>query len=258
MDDIIKTSELCKADLASQMVFEFPELQGIMGGYYYLNTNKDIANSITSHYLPKTRDDSLPKDNLSKIISISDKLDTICSAFHMRLLPTGSSDPYGLRRCCIGIIRILEELDVNIDLIEIFKESFSNIEKKEDIDNKESLDKVKLFFTERIKNYYVESGYSVNILNAVVSNFNSLDIVKIKKKISVIKKLNGTKDLTKASEIFKRLKNIIKDNNSTNINQKLFQNKYEEDVYSEILRIEKLFKTIPNYDESEKMFERDY
>ncbi|MEC7925601.1 MAG: glycine--tRNA ligase subunit beta [Thermodesulfobacteriota bacterium] len=252
VDDIIKTSELCKADLASQMVFEFPELQGIMGGYYYLNTNKDIANSITNHYLPKTRDDSLPKDNLSKIISISDKLDTICSAFHMRLLPTGSSDPYGLRRCCIGIIRILEELDVNIDLIEIFKESFSNIEKKVDIDNKESLDKVKLFFTERIKNYYVESGYSVNILNAVVSNFNSLDIVKIKKKISVIKKLNGTKDLTKASEIFKRLKNIIKDNNSTNINQKLFQNKYEENVYSEILRIEKLFKTIPNYDESEK------
>ena len=83
-------------------------------------------------------------------------------------------------------------------------------------------------------------------MNAVVSNFNSLDIVKIKKKISVIKKLNGTKDLTKASEIFKRLKNIIKDNNSTNINQKLFQNKYEENVYSEILRIEKLFKTIPN------------
>ena len=102
VDDIIKTSELCKADLASQMVFEFPELQGIMGGYYYLNTSKNIANSITSHYLPKTRDDSLPKDNLSKIISISDKLDTICSAFHMKLLPTGNSDPYGLRRCCIG------------------------------------------------------------------------------------------------------------------------------------------------------------
>ena len=251
-DDIIKTSELCKADLASQMVFEFPELQGIMGGYYYRDTSKIIANSITDHYLPKTRDDSLPKDNLSKIISISDKLDTICSAFHVKLFPTGSSDPYGLRRCCIGIIRILEELEINIDLIEILRESFSNIEKKEGADNKESLDKVKLFFTERIKNYYVENGYSVNILNAVVSNFNSLDIVKIKNKISIIKKLNGSKDLIKASEIFKRLKNIIKDNNSTNINQKLFENKYEKNVYSEMLRIEKLFKANPNYDESEK------
>ena len=183
-DDILKTSELCKADLASQMVFEFPELQGIMGGYYYRDKSKIIANSITNHYLPKTRDDSLPKDNLSKIISISDKLDTICSAFHMKLLPTGSSDPYGLRRCCIGIIRILEELGINIDLIKIFRESFSYIGKKEEADNKESLDKVKLFFTERIKNYYVENGYSVNILNAVVSNFNSLDFSFIESEIS--------------------------------------------------------------------------
>ena len=255
-NDIDEASLLCKADLASQMVFEFPELQGVMGEYYYLKNNKSVAKSINEHYLPKTRDDDLPFSNLSKLISISDKFDTISSAFHMNLLPTGSSDPYGLRRCCIGIIRIVEKLGINLDLIEILNESFSNIEKRVNKNNKESLNRVKLFFAERIKNYYAEDGFSINILNSVLHNLNSLDLIKIKKKISIIKKLDGSNELLKVTEVFKRLKNITKNNSNNKVNEKLFVNDFEREIHSEINQINEQFINNPSKKESEEFLKK--
>ena len=96
------------------MVYEFPELQGIMGNYYYKHQDPYIAEIIEQHYLPKGRSDSLPTNETAKIISICDKIDTITCCFSLGLVPTGSSDPYGLRRNSIGIIRIAESLDKHI------------------------------------------------------------------------------------------------------------------------------------------------
>ena len=98
------TCKILKADLSSQMVYEFPELQGIMGNYYYRDQDPYIAEIIEQHYLPKGRSDSLPTNETAKIISICDKIDTITCCFSLGLVPTGSSDPYGLRRNSIGII----------------------------------------------------------------------------------------------------------------------------------------------------------
>ena len=246
-------SNLCKADLASSMVYEFPELQGTMGKYYYENINKDVSIALKDHYLPKTRNDELPSTNLSIIISIADKLDTICSAFYLNLIPTGSSDPYGLRRCCIGIIRIVESLDKNLDLNEILKYTFLNVGKDvKEYKNEESFDKIVSFFNERIKNYFLEDRFNVNILNSILSDNNSLNIYSIKNKAISISSLAKSKDLDEAAEIFKRLKNITKNNNDSDIDQNKFINNYEKDLYKEIVRIDNFYTDNPNLTDSKE------
>ena len=242
IEKIEASGDLCKADLASQMVFEFPELQGIIGEYYYKNVDTEVSEALRQHYLPKGRSDELPNTILSKIISLSDRFDNLASAFSLKLYPTGSSDPYGLRRSCIGIIRITESLDIKIDLNEILDNSFAQVDLGiKNKTDKESKQKAKNFILDRIKNYYVENGFSVNILNSVLKTDKEINIKSISNKINAIKNLNETPELEKGVEIFKRLKNITKDNNSENINETLLANNYEQDLYTEIKRIERFY-----------------
>ena len=96
--------KLIKADLSSQMVCEFPELQGTMGKYYYKDEDSYVAEIIEQHYLPKGRSGKIPENQIAMVISIADKIDTISACFSLGLVPTGSSDPYGLRRNSIGTV----------------------------------------------------------------------------------------------------------------------------------------------------------
>jgi len=249
---IAASADLCKADLASQMVFEFPELQGIMGEYYYKDIDIEVSETLSQHYLPKGRSDELPKTILSKIISLSDRFDNLASAFSLKLYPTGSSDPYGLRRSCIGIIRITESLDIKIDLNEILDSSFTQVDLSvKNKTDKESKQKAKHFILDRVKNYYVENGFSVNILNSVLETNKEINIKSISNKINAIKNLTGTPELEKGVEIFKRLKNITKNNNSEIINETLLTNNYEQDLLSEIKRIERFYNENSNNRDSE-------
>tara|TARA_B100001029_G_scaffold179460_1_gene189049 strand:+ start:6334 stop:8427 length:2094 start_codon:yes stop_codon:yes gene_type:complete len=232
---------LLKADLSSQMVYEFPELQGIMGKYYYQDFNKEIAKIIEEHYLPRGRNDMLPKEFLSQIISISDKFDTISCCFYLNLKPTGSSDPYGLRRNSIGIIRIAENLDRNIDLIEILNYSLAKVEDSgENKINEENRQKLLEFFNERIRNYFVENGFDVNIVNSLVNNgLRNKDIKSINDRAMVLKKYLGRNELLSVVEIFKRLKNITKDNSEISIKKSLLKNNFEIYLYDSLEGIEK-------------------
>jgi glycyl-tRNA synthetase beta chain len=234
------------------MVFEFPELQGIMGEYYYKDIDIEVSKALSQHYLPKGRSDELPNTILSKIISLSDRFDNLASAFSLKLYPTGSSDPYGLRRSCIGIIRITESLDIKIDLNEILDSSFTQVDLSiKNKTDKESKQKAKHFILDRIKNYYVENGFSVNILNSVLETNKEINIKSISNKINAIRNLTGTHELEKGVEIFKRLKNITKNNNSEIINETLLTNNYEQDLYSEIKRIERFYNENSDNKDSE-------
>jgi glycyl-tRNA synthetase beta chain len=163
-NNLIRAATLCKADLVTQMVFEFPELQGTMGKYYALISGEktEVATAIEEHYMPITRDGELPGSELGRFLSIIEKIDNICSCFYSGLIPSGSSDPYALRRQAIGIIRMIiqDKIDINIrELINNWIEN-SNLDFSDDKKTNllsQSLD----FFRERFRNILLENNYKL-------------------------------------------------------------------------------------------------
>ena len=140
-DKVERTSLLMKADLVTEIVNELPELQGIAGYYYALNDNEgtDVADAIKEHYLPKGPSDQVPKEALSITMALADKIVTLNSMFNINIKPTGSKDPYALRRAAIGIIRIVcsNELEIklkhliNKDVIDFIKERIEILSSKD-------------------------------------------------------------------------------------------------------------------------------
>ncbi len=238
--DLELCCSLIKADLSSQMVYEFPELQGVMGKYYYQELDKNISQIIEQHYLPRGRSDILPKGDVSKLISIADKLDTISSCFYLGMNPTGSSDAYGLRRNSIGIIRIAEGLDRNIDLIEILNFSLTKVEESGGkVVNGENKSRLIEFFNERIRNYFVENGFNNAIVNSLINNeFQVRDVKSILQKAMVLKRYEGKSELMSAIEIFKRLRNITRENSRVDIKKTLLKDNFELSLYDNLKRLE--------------------
>ena len=202
----IDLEQLClysKADLMSLMVGEFPKLQGIMGRYYALseNKNKNFANSIEDHYKPRFSNDSLPRDELGFMLSIADKFTTLIDLFSINEIPTGEKDPFGLRRNTIGVIRLIIEkkLPININaLIDTFLDK--NDSARASLTN---------FFYERLFNYLKDLGYSNDMVDALVSSKPEQihDILDRLRSISEFKKLNESDTLSSAN---KRVSNILK------------------------------------------------
>jgi glycyl-tRNA synthetase beta chain len=127
--DAEKAARLAKADLSTQMVGEFPELQGIMGAYY-TTENAEIANAIREHYSPLGPSDSCPTAPLSVVVSLADKADTLAGMFAINETPTGSKDPFALRRAALGIIRLILENELHIPLTSLFASALKNYPQK--------------------------------------------------------------------------------------------------------------------------------
>lgn len=168
---VVRTAQLAKADLTSGMVGEFPELQGIMGRYYALRQKEsaEIADAIRDHYKPLGASDSLPTSDLAAIIAIADKLDSILSLFAAGEKPTGSKDPFALRRAALGILRIIRDKQWNIDLAELTRHA-PPATRHEIID----------FFRDRLKTMLRDEGIRHDVLDAVFTksagSFNPLQI----------------------------------------------------------------------------------
>ncbi|MGI9534979.1 MAG: glycine--tRNA ligase subunit beta, partial [Thermodesulfobacteriota bacterium] len=229
--DLVRAAELAKADLATQMVFEFPELQGIMGNYYsrISGEKKKVSTAIEEHYMPLTRDGQLPETNLGSLLSIVDKVDNISSCFIAGLIPTGSADPYALRRQAIGIIKIFVKRNLNISLRNLFSKSikltFDSLAKDKkkqiNISPEEILENIIGFTAERFKNVMLDEGYSTNIIDSVISTgFDN--IVDCRNKIKALQKFHREKEFEELSIAFKRVCNIAKDKPDSALNTKLF------------------------------------
>ncbi|MFQ5963219.1 MAG: glycine--tRNA ligase subunit beta [Candidatus Scalinduaceae bacterium] len=173
-----RASLLCKADLLTEMVGEFPKLQGIIGREYALaeGENEEVANSIAEHYLPRYATDGLPKTEAGTVLSLADKFDIIASCFSAGLIPTGSQDPYALRRQAQGIIRILETRDFGVSFSKVFKMALSNLTDICASDDKDMIyEKIKDFFKDRLNNYYLEKNYRYDIIESVMrSGFDNI------------------------------------------------------------------------------------
>ena len=234
--DIKRAAELSKADLATQMVFEFPELQGIMGKYYaeLSGESSEVAKAIEEHYMPISREGDLPESDIGSIVSIADKIDTISSCFISGLIPTGTSDPYALRRQAIGIINIVFEKNFHLSLKELFQASIKSIINQTDNKYRDSLEKtldvIMNFMTERFRNIMITEGFAQDVVDAVVSvEFN--DILDAKRKIQALSEFRKAKDFESLGTAFKRVVNIVKDHTGNNFSERHLVELVEKDLF---------------------------
>ena len=230
--EIVSTiSKYAKADLSTGMVCEFTELQGYVGKQYALkwNVDKDVAEGIYEHYLPTFAGDVLPSSLLSCVASVSDKMETIVGQFVIGKIPSGSQDPFGLRRQANGIVRIFYETDYLpfsiSELIEATLFLYKNFEIP-----KENIDKLYDFFNQRIEQYLKEQ----NVANDVIQAIKTLDIVLLKKRLDFIGNFaisNKRKDILEA---IVRVLNITKDATLTElkvVDPFLFEDSSERALY---------------------------
>jgi glycyl-tRNA synthetase beta chain len=202
---------LCKADLVTDIVYEYPELEGIAGRIYAEHDNEPekISKVIEEHYYPLTSDGQLPSTELGTIISIADKIDTIVSDFTIGLIPTGSADPYGLRRKAIGILRMIRENKLDISLRKLIEISIELLP-QELINNKSMMiNEIIDFMSQRLEIILESEGYKTDEIKTILAN--GLDnIVDIDEKIKALKNIRNNPEFTSLITGFKRAANIIK------------------------------------------------
>ncbi len=164
----LRAATLSKCDLLSHMVYEFPELQGIMGKYYALAAKESpvVASAIEYHYYPRFANDDLPPDAISQALSLSDKLDTLVGIFGIGMLPTGTKDPFALRRSALGIVRILIEKQLSLDLSALVA---STLQAYTVPLAQNTASNLLVFIVERLKSYWLDQGFTSEMIQAVLA-----------------------------------------------------------------------------------------
>jgi glycyl-tRNA synthetase beta chain len=231
--DVERASFLCKADLVSGMVGEFPELQGVMGREYALHSGekREIAQAIYEHYLPRFAGDKPPETNTGAIISIADKLDSIAGFFGVGLIPSGTADPYALRRQALGIINIIIDKGYNLSLLSLLEKCLTLLESKLSRKQEEVRADVIEFFRARMTNQLITQGFSYDVVEAALSrDFD--DLLECLKRVKALQKMKGEPYFEPLAITFKRAMNIIKEDVGVEINTSLFEGESEGNLFS--------------------------
>lgn len=222
LPNLDRAAYLSKADLTTAMVFEFTELQGIMGRYYANLSNEpsEVAEAIYEHYLPRFAGDELPSTNEGIILALSDRLDSVAGFFAIGIQPTGSQDPYALRRQALGILNIMMEkkLDVRLfDLLDLALENFDF----EDMDKQSVKSDLMSFFELRLKNLFTDMGIRYDVVDAIINieDSNPFDLLIRAKDLDAWVKNNS---VTEALQTFSRISNISKEAIAGKVDEALF------------------------------------
>ncbi len=251
-------SSICKIDLISDIVNEFPELQGVMGGYFASaqGFDKDISLSISEHYLPTGLESRVPKKSFSIALALTDKIDTLVGFFGINQKPTSSKDPYALRRSALGIIRLLLENKKEFKLSDLINYSISLYKDQGfKFQNEKICEELSLFLNERLKFYMKEKEIRYDIIEASINSFSIDQASKMYSKAQALNKVI-TKDIGNDIIIsYKRASNILeselKNKNldlSNTTDPGIFKNEYEKNLYKKIHELRKYFTSI-NKDE---------
>ena len=228
---------LCKADLLTEMVGEFPELQGIMGREYALKAgeNDEVALAIEEHYKPKFSDDDLPQSETGSVLSLAEKLDNLCGFFSIGLSPTGTSDPFALRRQAIGLIMILLKRKWRLNLREVIKWAFGLLRDK--VKKPEAEEEVLEFILGRYEGILLSEGFLKDEINAVFE-VQKEDVVDIKNRIQALHQFRFSSDFQNLVIAFKRVSNILKGVTfPQEVNPELFLQEEEKELYNLYLSI---------------------
>ncbi len=256
------SASICKTDLTSELVGEFPELQGLMGGYYstYQGFDKDISLALTEQYLPIGLNSKVPKKPFSVALSITDKIDTMVGFFGINEKPTSSKDPFALRRIALGIIRILIEnrKDLKINDLLIYSSSLFQ-DQGFDLENKNLLKELNEFLKDRFRYYLKEKEIRYDIIDATVSSLSLNRLFSSYEKARCLNKVINNQIGINITSSFKRASNILETemkNNQIEIDNTtdpgIFKTDYEKNLYKKVNEIKKYYSSIDNNENYEK------
>lgn len=239
-NDIRTVAALCKCDLVTQMVTEFPSLQGTMGREYAKLEGypEKICIAIHDHYLPDKAGGNLPESKLGALVGLADRMDTISGYFTVGLEPSGTADPFALRRHAIGILRILEVFGWNLSLVDFINKSLSILSREIELDGNATFEKILQFFRERYRQLMLRSGYESEFIEAVISvEFDHIHLLR--SRIDQINQYAVKSDEFEALSLtFKRISNILKQQrHGFEVSPELFQDSSESllwDTYKDI------------------------
>ena len=223
-----RAAELCKCDLMTEMVGEFPDLQGIMGRYYAIHDKEanEVAEAILEHYMPRFAGDEVPPSPSGQIVSIADKLDTLVGIFSIGQIPTGDKDPFALRRATLGVLRIMIEKSLPLDLHDLIAsagKNYGNVDK-------DVLNSVFTFMMDRLKGYYSDQDIRPQVFDAVLGakTTSPLDFDARMKAVAEFEKSDSAESLAAAN---KRINNILKKNKdplADKVDESLFETDQEK------------------------------
>ena len=221
-----RAAKLTKADLTSGVVGEFPELQGVMGRYYALHDKEDaaVANAIRDHYKPVGPSDAVPADKVAVAVAMADKLDQLVGFFGIRELPTGSKDPFALRRCALGVIRILLENKIRLPLQPVMLENIAHWNAQDIVSfdaggatgrplrgiGTDTVDWIQPFFADRLKVALKEKGTRHDLIDAVFSLGHEDDLVRLVARVEALQSFLKSDDGANLLAGYKRAANILK------------------------------------------------
>ncbi len=242
-----RAAHLAKADLVSEMVYEFPELQGIMGEYYARRKGEkdEVAQAIAQHYAPQGPSDECPSAPNSVVVSLADKIDTLVGFWSIDEKPTGSKDPFALRRAALGIIRLVLENDLRLNLLNVFSQAhtaYSTVNGLSSVPADPSANEQSLldFFADRLKVHLKDEGIAHDMITAVFSKGDEDDLVRLLARVKALKEFLSNDDGANLVAAYRRAMNIVR------IEEKKDGVKYDGDVDASLLE----------QDEEQKLFEK--
>ncbi len=228
---------LCKADLVSQVVVEFPKLQGVMGRVYAgkAGEKQETARAIEEHYRPVHSGAALPETPAGAVLSVADKIDSICGCFSAGLIPTGASDPYALRRQGFGVIQIMRDKGFSFPLSDLIRKSADMFQEKSETSPAETADAVYAFLRNRISHLLSEEGFSKDVI-AAVADVSVDHIPEVWQRVRALETLKSEPDFEPLAAAFKRVVNIIRQAGEMSgeaalVQESLFEHDSEKALY---------------------------
>ncbi len=230
-EDGCRVAQLCKADLTTDMVGEFPSLQGVMGSSYAAHDGESeaVVKAITEHYMPLRSGAQLPSTEVGALVAMADRIDTIAGCFGIGQTATGTADPFGLRRLSLALLHLVEDRNYALDLRAVFSKALALYGDRVDGGN-ETVEQILRFVKGRFVNDCVRRGMEQSAVDAVVSvQFN--DIIDCLKRIGAFIDIRDDQSFDLLAGSFKRIRNIIKDNEDATVSLDLLAEEAERDLY---------------------------
>ncbi len=234
-----RAAELCKCDLMSDMVGEFPKLQGVMGRYYaeHDQENSLVSTAIEQHYWPRYAGDALPESDVAQCLALADRLDSLIGIFAIGQKPSGVKDPFALRRAALGVVRILIEKALPVDLRELCEFSFKQM--PETAQTQSVVDEVIDYILDRLRAYYQEQGIGFDIVDAVIST-NPTVLFDSDQRVKAVARFQSNEAALALAAANKRISNILKKQGKTKrppVNPALLTEAAEIELYQQLEKI---------------------
>jgi len=238
-----RAAALSKCDLLTSMVFEFPELQGVMGRYYALHDGEDpeVANALDEQYQPRFAGDSLPATTTGQILAMAERLDTLAGIFAIGQTPTGDKDPFGLRRAALGLLRILVEQKLDLDLQSLVETAAGQL--PPELKAGEAVPALLGFILDRLRAYYIDAGFEVQNFEAVMA-LQPTRPLDFDQRMHAVRAFRGLPEAGSLSAANKRISNILRKSQETGIrlsgtyNTELLQQQAEKDLAAAMQRLD--------------------